>query len=1665
MPVIEAIKLKFQADASEIMAATNKATKSLSRFGTNAFFLGSRITAGIGLPIALLTKSVVGVGAAFDQAMTESLAIMDSKGQQFRRQMEDVAKSVALTTKFSAEEAAQAYFFLASSGMNAAESMRALPIAARFAQAGVIDLEKATELLSDAYITLGLRSSDPIENMNNMARVADVLTEANNQAQGTIIEFAQALTNRAGVAMRTFGIDVETGVAALAAFAERGIKGRTAGRQLFIVIRDLQRAVIKNKDAWTELVGPNAVFDMAQGKFKNIGTIIKTLEENLEGLGDRTKKSELQMLGFQERSLQATLALVGASDRIMELEDHLRAAAGVTQRVAEKQMMSFTNQMGLLQERLSQVGIALFDAFKPTIENHVVPAVLFLIKKLESLVSWIDSLSPRAKELIVNWMAMGVALGPVVAGIGALSLAMIPIIGVMGRVTAAFKLGTTALLAQGAAWKFIIGIKKRFHPGTGFRPFVATGNKVIFTIKTIVKSFVALLGPLGMLTSAVLIGWQAWKLWKSGSEGAEKQAQDLGEQVGITALRFKEIVEEYKKLSAQQELSEIQTTKLAHAEEMMAKALGTSVDHMRAELATGDTLLQLIERMSAARMADGEAAIDAARNRQQAMRDEIDLAKRRNEAIEESLRIGRASPFAVHGTEGVQAQRHFMTLSPQIEGQLNSAMRENLKLIGLRTQQAEDLDQEILQLIATTRELTDAEKDRLTQGQDTFDQTKDQMAQDQQRDLQLKAFHEKVDAMTAALAGQADEGLKVLEQGWHELSDEQKVNETVIKRLWERYSKLREHLDPSALPADLEAVTEGLRLEAEAMEFSSSVTGKFIKAMGGVDDNINELLANQGKIVQEFKKLNGVMDPRFFKSHGKVLEDLAEHYSDQLSPAMLEIIKLYEEWKKESKTTTDKIDEDQKKAVDSIVEASNRMAASMMDKQAELAAFSLSTQDAEIVGLKKGYHTMKFNHAKTIADMIADAATLPEAERQAMVMRIFHAKNASEQMLADEKRIGLLRTLKALGVSDEMLRDHREFSEEWLEQEADRIEKAIEELTEYQKRVVVLTSMGGLLSELATAIPALNSTAQAISGIASASESFGESKKAWETAENDFDRIQAAVSMATAAVAAFNAISQIKSRGGRAAAGGLAGAQMGAAFGPIGAAVGAGVGALAGLISKDPGWAKIQKSIGRMWQVSVSDELAKKIEETADEVGDDFGAMLLHINEVIEESGGVTERNVGKWTRKVRDAFSMIDQGVFTTAQAAEVLDENFAALAEAGTMLSGVLRKDVLELIQLDEKFRTNSEAIQEFKTAMVDQAVAGLTLFAEGVKLIREESGAFEQDFQQLGDMVEMAFAVMVEQGKPFVEILTELGPALDELILLTDSLGTEGSETLEMLLRFREFTKINEGLIKKIDGARMMMVGLTNAGYLSEQQFEKFGTTVEQQFNKLIERGLSSDDALILMLPTLMALSDAAALYGFEISENTQLLLNQAKEKGLMGEKAKTVDEQMLQAQMVMIDALGVMVELFGGKIPESMRVMQEAAQKTAGAIQSDFGTVAGNIQSEFNRLSLPKLSGRAAYRIDYDYGKFDPSWMQFPGLKDAIRFQHGGLINKPTLAMTGEGGEPELIGPVSFMTKALEGAMNQTGQGRQQEDILNEMRGLRKDMRLMPIHLRDAIILAN
>ena len=139
--------------------------------------------------------------------------------------MKKPAKSVSKTTTYSAKQAAEAYYFLASAGMSAATSMAALPKVAKFAQAGNFDLALATDLVTDAQSALGLSSKDTAKSIEGLTRVSDVLVKANTLANASVQQFSESLTNKAGAALRLVGKDVEEGVAVLAAFADQGLKG------------------------------------------------------------------------------------------------------------------------------------------------------------------------------------------------------------------------------------------------------------------------------------------------------------------------------------------------------------------------------------------------------------------------------------------------------------------------------------------------------------------------------------------------------------------------------------------------------------------------------------------------------------------------------------------------------------------------------------------------------------------------------------------------------------------------------------------------------------------------------------------------------------------------------------------------------------------------------------------------------------------------------------------------------------------------------------------------------------------------------------------------------------------------------------------------------------------------------------------------------------------------------------------------------------------------------------------------------------------------------------------------------------------------------------------------------------------------------------------------
>lgn len=390
-----------------------------------------------------LTIGFSGLGAAlpiiqFEKlniAMARSMSIMGDVSFVMEHKLRMAAIESSKATQFSATQAAESYRFMASAGYDAQQSLKMLPVVAQFAQAGMFDLSQAVNYLADSQVALGMRVQDPIKNMENMARVADVLTKANIIANGEVEDFAAALQNKAGGAMRLVNMEIEEGVAVLAAFADQGIKGQAAGTALGIVLRDLQTKAIKNEATFRQFgIG---VFD-AGGNLNNMSSIIADLEKKLDGLSDKAKKQVFLDLGFQDRSVQFLQTLVGTSERIKQYEEDLRSAGGATRDVAERSMTPLQKALAQLRgefqmfseaaapvvDMLAQIttgaammlGSGTAQKMGQRIAQWVIKATKFILDGIQKIIGATLSIIAEVKELVrnirnssfgTNWLGIG----------------------------------------------------------------------------------------------------------------------------------------------------------------------------------------------------------------------------------------------------------------------------------------------------------------------------------------------------------------------------------------------------------------------------------------------------------------------------------------------------------------------------------------------------------------------------------------------------------------------------------------------------------------------------------------------------------------------------------------------------------------------------------------------------------------------------------------------------------------------------------------------------------------------------------------------------------------------------------------------------------------------------------------------------------------------------------------------------------------------------------------------------------------------------------------------------------------------------------------------------------------------------------------------------------
>ena len=481
------------------------AEKTLLRFSNRAEMLGKKMAAlgrtmtmSVTLPLLGIAAAGVKAFAGFDKAMVESTAIMGNLSDVMRKKLEDTAKQMSLKTTFAAKELAESYYFLASAGMDAVGSLKALEPVEKFAQAGAFNLSTATSLLAGSQSALGMKVSDSVKNMKNMLKVSDTLTMATRLADATTEQFAVALT-RSGAGMKAYGVSLETGVAVLAALAEKQLKAEHGGEVFSRMLRLMIPAAIKNAQAYKEL--GVAVFD-TQGNLRNFGDIIRDIETAFVGMTTKAKSAALEALGFRARVQGAILPLIGMSGRIREFEARLKKAGGTTKDVANKQLKSFSAQMKILWNRIVLAGTGIGKVLVPTIRK--------LAKRIESVVNWFNRLSFQQKENIIKWAAIVAAIGPALIIIGKMSI------------------GIAALV-------------KTFTMLTGvFNVLILKTPAVVASLRSILAASISL--KAGLIGVALGLGYFTGRLLNWLSDGSlEEWATNLWKFLGVTERKLTEL--------------------------------------------------------------------------------------------------------------------------------------------------------------------------------------------------------------------------------------------------------------------------------------------------------------------------------------------------------------------------------------------------------------------------------------------------------------------------------------------------------------------------------------------------------------------------------------------------------------------------------------------------------------------------------------------------------------------------------------------------------------------------------------------------------------------------------------------------------------------------------------------------------------------------------------------------------------------------------------------------------------------------------------------------------------------------------------------------------------------------------------------------------------------
>lgn len=424
----------FEGQQKKVNSALNNMGESLERFGKKSEQLGKKLA-----PVSAVAAGIGGLAiktaADFEAGMSEVGAISGATGENLKK-LEEKAKEMGATTKFSASQSAEALKYMAMAGWDTQKMLDGLPGVMNLAAASGEELGTVSDIVTDAMTAFGLEASEA-------GRFADILANASSRSNTNVGLLGESFKYVAPLA-GAMGYSAEDVATALGLMANAGIKGSQSGTALRTSLARLAKPT-KDVDDGLRLIGLSA--ENLQGI--SLDETLKRLRVAFRDL-DQTQKAAAASTIFGKEAMSGMLAILNASDEeYNSLRESMYNADGVAKQMADTMNDNLNGQITLLKSALEGLAITTGNIFMPHIKGAV--------GVVQGFTDALNNAHPVVQQIIAGVIAFVAVLAPILIVGGK----VVTLIGIMasaiGGLIAFFSAGGAGAVALGTAFTILTG--------------------------------------------------------------------------------------------------------------------------------------------------------------------------------------------------------------------------------------------------------------------------------------------------------------------------------------------------------------------------------------------------------------------------------------------------------------------------------------------------------------------------------------------------------------------------------------------------------------------------------------------------------------------------------------------------------------------------------------------------------------------------------------------------------------------------------------------------------------------------------------------------------------------------------------------------------------------------------------------------------------------------------------------------------------------------------------------------------------------------------------------------------------------------------------------------------------------------------------------------------